>query len=297
MPENLFAACRINGELVCRLVRLDGTIQKDVEEIFAHQAEKFFEGVDEEVPFDGRWKPDENEVLTLEVTPEAEMLRDTLNRNPIAVEPLDLASFATVGVKALFTGEGANDAGRVLVQQFTAGQVLDRKFAVVLQGNSFRRLTAPAFTLASSLASVIDGGLIKFKSFSNLRAIFDVTEIYRDATDQELRDFAGHSSLRVADLEDFMLAADQVTRKLINAVVASGVLDAYSPSEIQEAAVRTRLNVELEGGCIVLPAERRKVKNLLQFLDEGRYNGPLSGRPYVTNSRKLAPQAEGGLAP
>ena len=61
--------------------------------------------------------------------------------------------------------------------------------------------------------------------------------------------------------------------------------------------MRTRLNVELEGGCIVLPAERRKVKNLLQFLDEGRYNGPLSGRPYVTNSRKLAPQAEGGLAP
>ena len=116
MPENLFAACRINGELVCRRVRLDGTIQKDVEEIFAHQAEKFFEGVDEEVPFDGRWKPDENEVLTLEVTPEAEMLRDTLNRNPIAVEPLDLASFATVGVKALFTGEGANDAGRVLAR-------------------------------------------------------------------------------------------------------------------------------------------------------------------------------------
>ena len=49
----------------------------------------------------------------------------------------------------------------------------------------FRRLTAPAFTLANSLTSVIDDGLIKFKSFSNLCAILEVMEIYRVATDQE----------------------------------------------------------------------------------------------------------------
>ena len=167
--------------------------------------------------------------------------------------------------------------------------MLNRKFALFLQGNSFRRLTTPAFTLASSLAFVIDGGLIKFRSFPNLRAILDVTETYRDATDQELRDFAGHPSLRVEELEDFVLTADQITRKLINAVVASGVLDVYTPVEIQEAAARTQLDLEVQGGRIVLPAERREVKDLLQFLDEGRYNGPLSGRTYVTNSRKPAP--------
>ena len=245
--------------------------------------------MDEEVPFDGRWKPDENELLTVEVTPEAETLRETLDGNPTAVETLDLANFANYEIKALFTGDGTNDAGRVLVQRFTAGQVLDRKFTLILQGNSFRRLTAPAFALANSLAFVIDGGLIKFKSFSNLRSIFDVKEIYRVATDQELRYFAGHPSLRVAELESFVLTADQITRKLINAVVASGVLDVYTPTEIQEAAASTQLNLELEDGRIILPAERREVKDLLQFLDESRYNGPLSGRTYVTNSRRSVP--------
>ena len=289
MPENLFAACRMNGELVSRRVQLDGTIQDQIEEVFVHQAQTFFEGVDEEVPFDGRWKPDQHELLTVAVTPEAEILQETLNGNPIAVEPLDIANFANAGVKALFTSDGTNDAGRVLVQLFTGGQVLDRKITLFLQGNSFRRLTVPAFTLASSLTFVIDNGLIKFKSFSNLRAILDVMEVYRDATDQELRDFADHGSLRVADLEDFVLTADQITRKLINAVVASGVLDDYTPTEIQEAAARTQLNLELEDGCIVLPAERREVKILLQFLDESRYNGPLTGRTYVTNSRRPPP--------
>lgn len=289
MPENLFAACRINGELVSRRVRLDATIQDQVEGIFAHQAQAYFEGVDDEVPFDGRWKPDANELLTLEVTPEAEILRETLTGNPTAVEPLDLANFANVGVKALFTSDGTNDAGRVLVQRFTAGQVLNRKFALFLQNNSFRRLTAPAFTLASSLAFVIDDGLIKFRSFPNLRAVFDVTEIYREATDQEVRGFAVHPSLHVAEVENFVLTADQVTRKLINAVTASDVLEAYTPTEIRDAAARTQLVIELEDdGRIVLPAGRREVKDLLQFLDESRYNGPLSGRTYVTNSRKPA---------
>ena len=40
----------------------------------------------------------------------------------------------------------------------------------------------------------------------------------------------------VADLEDFVLSADQVTRKLVNAVVASEVLDTYSPTDIKTAA-------------------------------------------------------------
>ena len=81
-----------------------------------------------------------------------------------------------------------------------------------LQGNAFRRLTAPSFILATSLAFVIDGEFIKFKSFSNLRSILDVMEIYQEATEQEVRDFAGHPSLRVANLDDFVLNADQVTK-------------------------------------------------------------------------------------
>ena len=150
MPENLFAASRINGELVPRRVRLDGTIQDEIEEIFAQQEQDFFEGVDEEVLFDGRWKPDANELLLLELTEETVMFRETLNMNANAVDPVDLANFATSGIKALFTGQPGAD-GRVLVQRFTGVQVLGRKFAVFLQGNSFRRLTAPSFTLATSL--------------------------------------------------------------------------------------------------------------------------------------------------
>ena len=136
MPENLFAACRINGELVPRRVRLDGTIQDQIETIFVGQEQSFFDGVDDEISFDGRWKPDVNEVLTVGLTPESEMFRHALNMNANAVDDLDLANFAASGIKALFTGEEGDD-GRVLVQKFTGAQVLSKKMPFSCRGTRF----------------------------------------------------------------------------------------------------------------------------------------------------------------
>ncbi len=286
MPENLFAACRVGGDLVAKRVRLNADVQDQVEGVFAQQSQSFFEGKDEEVAFDGRWKPDTNQLLTVEATDEALLLRNTLALNAVAVPGLNVANFANEGIKALFTGQVANGSDRVLVQSFTGGQLLGRKFPLILAGNSFTRLTAPAFVLGTSLTFVIEASLIKFKSFATLRSILQVLEIYREATDPEVRDFAGHPRLMVADLEDFVLSADQVTRKLVNAVVASEVLDTYSPTDIKTAAKATQLEIELQNGKIVMPSGRREMKDLLQFLDESRYSGPLSGLPYVTNSRR-----------
>lgn len=286
MPESLFAVCRIDGDLVPRRVRLSGDVQDQVEAIFASQEQSFFEGVNDEVPFNGDWKPDPNELLTVNLIPEAGIFRETLSRNANTVDDLDLANYAAAGVKALFTGQ-AGDDGLVLVQRFTLGQVLTRRFSLFLAGNTFRRLTAPTFDLANSLTFVIDEDLIKFKSFSNLHMILDVGNLYQEATAPVMQNFAGHPKLEVADIEVFIELADRPTRKLINSIIESGVLDNFTALQIRDAAKATQLDVVVEGECLVFPDERRDQKELLRFLDESRYSGPLSGRPYVTNSRKL----------
>lgn len=286
MPESLFAVCRIDGDLVPRRVRLSGDVQDQVEAIFASQEQSFFEGVNDEVPFNGDWKPDPNELLTVNLIPEAGIFRETLSRNANTVDDLDLANYAAAGVKALFIGQ-AGDDGLVLVQRFTLGQVLTRRFSLFLAGNTFRRLTAPTFDLANSLTFVIDEDLIKFKSFSNLHMILDVGNLYQEATAPVMQNFAGHPKLEVADIEVFIELADRPTRKLINSIIESGVLDNFTALQIRDAAKATQLDVVVEGECLVFPDERRDQKELLRFLDESRYSGPLSGRPYVTNSRKL----------
>jgi len=61
MPQNLFAACRMDGELSAKRVHLDATVQQAIENIFAQQEAAFREGVTDEVAFDGSWKPDDEE--------------------------------------------------------------------------------------------------------------------------------------------------------------------------------------------------------------------------------------------
>lgn len=289
MAQNLFAACRDNGgQLIAKRVRLDANVQQAIEAIFADQETAFRQGITNEVPFDGSWTPDDDEFLTIDVPGEAQVFADTISANAVAVADINTAAFADEGIKALFTGVCANGATKVLVQRFTSQQVLERRFALLQQGNAFRRLTEPAFTLDNSLACIIEGGKIKFKSQQKLRSIINMLHIYRAATHQEVEAFAGHACLAVADVEAFVAITNQVSRKLIHAITNNGTLDTFSPNAIRAAAAQTGLTIDLQNGKIVVPTAHADIKALLQFLNESRYSGPLSGQPYVTNSQRPA---------
>lgn len=289
MPQNLFAACRDNGgQLIAKRVRLDAAVQQAIEAIFADQEATFRHGVTSEVPFDGSWTPDEDEFLTIDIPAEAQVFADTINANAMAIADINAAAFAGEGIKALFTGVSNNGATKVLVQRFTSQQVLERRFALLQQGNAFRRLTEPAFTLDNTLACIIEGGRIKFKSQHKLRSIINMLDIYRAQTDQEVQAFAGHPNLHVADVAAFVGVTNQVSRKLIHAISNNGTLDNYTPADIQAAAQQTNLVIDVQNGRIVMPAAHGDIKALLQFLNESRYSGPLSGQAFVTNSQRPA---------
>lgn len=289
MPQNLFAACRTHdGQLIAKRVRLDANVQQAVEAVFAEQEAAFRQGVTDEVPFDGSWTPNEDEFLTIDVPAEAQIFADTINANAMAVDDIDTAAFAAEGIKALFTGMPVNGATKVLVQRFTSQQVLERRFALLQQGNAFRRLSEPAFTLDNSLACIIEDGTVKFKSQHKLRSIINMLEIYREATEQEVQTFAAHASLEVADAVGFVNVTNQVSRKLIHAIVNNGTLDNYTPVQIQAAAQQTDLAINVQNGRIVMPTTHVDIKALLQFLNESRYSGPLSGQAFVTNSQRPA---------
>lgn len=150
--------------------------------------------------------------------------------------------------KAVFSGQPRDGGATILVQRFTAQQLLERKFAFFQQQNAFQRLTEPAFTMASDLACIIEDGLIKFKSQQKLRAIINLVEIYRAATDSEVETFATHPNLHIDDVEAFVAKTNQTSRKLIHAVLEDGVLDHYRPTVIQQCASATGLDVALQAG-------------------------------------------------
>jgi hypothetical protein len=288
MPQNLFAACRVGDDLIAKRVRLDLNVQQAVEAIFADQEGHFRNGITDEVDFDGSWKPDENEVLVMDIPQDAQIFVDTINANAVAVPDLDTAAFDQENIRALFTGATNNGATKVLIQQFSARQMLSRRFSLLQDGNAFRRMTDQAFALDNSLACIAEDGKLKFKSFHKMRAIVDLVDAYKVATDQEVQDFANHASFEVADHAAFLASADQISRKLMHAINRSGTLNNYTVPQIETAANAVGVGLTVNGGRIVMPADRAEVKKLLRFLDDGLYEAPLSGQRYVTNSKRPA---------
>lgn len=286
MTQNLFAACRHNGSLVVRRVRLDATVQVAVAALFASQESNFRNGVDTEVDFNGTWNPEDNEILTIDIPTEAEIFEEAINANATSIQDIDTTNFAGEGIRALFTGSTLNGVTKVLVQRFTSMQVLQKKWALLQDGNAFRQLTEPAFSLDNALTCIIENDKVKFKSQHKLRSIIDMQDIYREATDQEVRDFSAHVNLEVSDVNNFLGVADQTTRKLISAISRSDTLNNYTVADIQTAANRVGVTINVQNGKIVMPSTRADVKNLLRFLDDSLYEAALTGQRYITNSKR-----------
>lgn len=283
----LYAACRAGGVLTVRHVQLANQLQGQLDGLFQAQETAFLAGVAEEIDFDGGWKPDDDELLVINGLPEVQILLAAANQNAIALPVLDVQNFANESVKALFTALGDAPNKRLLIQNFSPQQLLSTHFTLLHDGNVFRRLEQPAFALGTHLvATVSAGGAIRFKSYAMLRRILDVTPIFREATDAELGAFCAHGSLGFADAPTFIAHADEGIRKLVHAIGKLNVLGLHAVAEIEARANEIGFQVQIVGGRISVPEDRKGAKTLFSFLLNRVYRGPIDHQLQITNSNR-----------
>lgn len=282
---NLFALCRQQRELLVKHVKVTLPVQAKIEGIFQAQAAAFLDGVAEEIEFGGDWKPDSDEILVMNAPQETDVIAAAAGASALAFPTVDAKNFEGEGIKALFTVM-QNGHPRVLIQLFTAQQVLQRRFSLFLDGDTFKELTEPAFTLDNYIVAIIENGKLKFKSFHNVRRIFQLNEFYQEATDQQIDAFCGHDNVHVADIPGFKALADQGIRKLVHAIGKTNVLGSYAVEDIAEKATSLGIKIDVTDGAIAMPQDRKNVKVLLRFLDDGIYQASLTSKRYVTNSKR-----------
>lgn len=281
----LYAACRTNGVLSVRHVQLANQLQGQLDGIFQAQEASFVAGIDDEIAFTGDWKPDDDQLLTINGLPEAQALLAATEMNAIALPVLNVQNFEQENVKGLFTAIGAGHARRLLVQNFGPQQLLSTQFTLLHDGNVFRRLTEPAFSLGTQLVAIISaGGVLKFKSYSMLRRILDVSPIFREATDAELGDFCAHACLSFDDAQSFAASADEGVRKLVHAIGKVDVFGAHAVGEIETRANEIGFQIDIVAGRISVPQDRKNAKALFSFLLNRVYRGPLDQQLLITNS-------------
>lgn len=281
---NLFAICRVSDSLVVKHVKIIQPLQTELENLFLDQRRKFFSNIEAEVDFNGDWKPDPGEVLVLRSN-EAANLEQKIAGGVHELDSVTTDSFITDNIRGLFIAYPVEDRTELLVQLFSAQQTLRNKFSLMLSGDSFKKLGDPVFSLADDITAVVSNSSIKFKSFSALKRIFDLSDLYLEATDPQLDEFCSHGCLSVNSSE-FKRSADQTTRRLVNAILKGNIMNEATIDDIVNCARSRDLNIPLENGRIVIGDDKKQAKLVLRFLDDGIYRATLSNIVYMTNSKR-----------
>ena len=284
---NLFALTSNPGARIVRFP-LTQELQEELKTLFACQRQAFMEGIVDTIEFDGRYKPDEGELLVIKNFADVDGLAAGV-ANPLTVEQFDPQVHSLDSIKALFTCD-PDGAGRILIQLFESRRLIATKnIAIFFSGNTFQRMSDSGLTLDNKLLAVLEGNDLKFQSFHFLRRVFELDDYFKEATSAEVKAFANHDRLAAEDPAEFESTAGNLVRRKIALILQSGVLDKYTPEQIVATAQTFKLEIKTtEDGKIALPTNATELRRLLRFLDEDYYESPLSQTHYVSNSKRVA---------
>lgn len=283
---NLFATVGKGNNVRIRRVPLSRATQESVHAEFTNLATRFTGDRDTEVKFDGGYYPEEDEILYLDDLIEAKAMCEAADGNVTALERLDESELDSGEVKALFVATHQDGGTLLHVQAFQRNQVLSKKRTLLLSGDTYNNMEETGLLISNSLVAKVDGSRTSFISFAMAKRVFDLDSAFQSATDEDMESFADHPKLSFDSREDFVSLSDQIVRKKVPSIRRSGILDDYSASQISAAAEELDIELPVRGDQIVIPSEKRAVKDLLKFLDDGIYKSGLTGILYVTSSKR-----------
>lgn len=278
---NLIALCGKPGKITLKLVPMDHKLQTSVSQLFLDQESDFRRSCHEK-SFNQNWIIDNDEIATV-LEPTNLTIFDSIRRDDVStMEPILNASKDQIKALAMFFTDESES--RILIQGFTKRQLLQRKFALFLDRGSYTGITSNGLILNNKLVCIIEAGVIKFKNLKSLGGFLDTSHYLKEASDSDLTLFVKNALFEEPDESNFCDIADSIIRQKIRNILDRDVLSHVCVSTIQERAKLASVSVEVNHQRIVLPKDRKRLKELVKFLNDERYVGPVSEKSMITNS-------------
>lgn len=290
MPTE-FVAILDSGE--CRRLPLRQAIQHALSETFEQAAARLLNEDLERVRFGQvAYTPERGEEVWIidpyEMPPST---AEALN-NPRVLPPLSRAEVSDLRVKGVAACINQRNAA-----PWMALQALDRRqiirargLSIILDGDVFRQIEEPGLQLSDQVHVVLKNGVALFDQDRIARRLIDVSQYYREATDDDVDAFVASTAFVFESEDGFRQQADEWVRKRIALISDTGVLERCTPRQIREKAATYGIDVRIERANrreqVVLPAQKRAMKELLKFLGEDIFSGPLTDIQYVSNSKR-----------
>ncbi|KJR18066.1 hypothetical protein UF29_18650 [Vibrio parahaemolyticus] len=156
--------------------------------------------------------------------------------------------------------------------------------------NVYKKIEGIGLTVDSKLTAILEGGRLRFHNFFMARQMFDLSEYYKEATNEDIAVFSSSDVVQVVEKEKLIEISDSWVRRKISLIQQSDILGTV-PIHVMKA-VASEFNipfstVNVNGNEVIqIPTEKPALKVLLRFLDEDYYKSPLSNTSFVTNSKR-----------
>ena len=288
---NLFALVD-DDDVPIRRIPLTAALNDELAHFFADQQAALL-GDKQAIAFTGSYNVDEGEIFTINDYPLPPAISQAIG-NPLTCPMLNLA-IEPHRIKALFSGTWSAAKKTVNFQVFDAGKLLKRGFTLIGGGETYKKLEEPGLILQDKLTAHYHNGTLHFSSYHNTKRFLDLADYYREATDTDLDDFVATELFAFEDEAGFKKQADSIIRKKIALLQKNEVLKNVTVADIQNVAAN--FNAELpkehhvnitvnEDGKLLIPENKKQLKELIRFLDEDYVTAPLTKRKCLTNSKQ-----------
>lgn len=287
---NLFA---LTNDPATRVVRfkLSQKVQTELTAYLKLQEAEFEKSSKDVIPFDGKYKPDDGEALLIDSFDDIDSLGQSIT-NPLGVQEIVATEEVFGSIKALFSGYVNGGVATVLIQYFDKRKIISTSgMSLYHSKNEYKKIEGVGITIDTKLSAVLKGNKLQFFSFHLVRQIFDLSEYYLEATDNDINEFAALPLIKVDDLPGLISMSDSWVRRKVSLIQQSQILQTVPLNDIKAVAIEFNIALELvqDAGAemIKLPSTKAELKTLLRFLDEDYYKSPLSKVQYLTNSKRL----------
>lgn len=278
-------------------VNTDAPTQNIIKDIFLEARDSFFSDGKDSVNFTIDYKVGSDEYFLIKDFSEGADILDAIER-PTAITEWDSNDMSMHNVKAIFTGKAKDGDGtetEAYIQYFDKRQIIDTGKTFVQfftqQKNQFSSLKKPGFSIGERIDAVLTGaGEFSFNSFYIVRRFFDMSEYYREATQADLDIFVEHPKLKIECKDTFRDLADSQIKRKILLINGSDILNSYSVDDLVNCAKSINIQLEIDETDsekkLLVPGEKRKIKQLLNFLDQGYFNTLITNETMFTNSKR-----------
>ena len=286
---NFFASLEDQGQQEIRHVRVEQELQKELSDLMSHQRDDLIDA--DEVPFDGRYQPTEDEVFFIDgFALPADIVRSI--EKPTSAPPLDRQTADRWdALKSFFAGRVAS-GGRIeaVFQVFDRRRSLAHSKSIIIRNETFSRLDEPGIILDNRAVAVVRNDRLYFRSYISARRVLDLSQFYRIATDDDVKKFTQVTQLAFEDTAQFVAGSDAQIRRKIALINDSAILQNVTPAAIQKAASAYGLTIAVRSGRLVIPRDKKDVKAVLRFLEENYFTSELTGTRFLTSSKRPVPK-------